>query len=166
MDKTRYIYKLLIIILLNICVIVIARHFVNRRESIPAQAPVFEKSYSGYVDPDYLLLAGLISAESANEPYTAKVAVGAVVLNRVQHPSFPDTVAGVVYQPGAFASVADGGIDGEAAGESAFRAAKEALNGFDPSGGAIYYYRSGETVDVLISERPVTKIIGSLRFCK
>ena len=85
------------------------------------------------------LLARVISAEARGEPYAGQVAVGAVILNRVEHPSFPGTIAGVVYQPGAFSCMLDGQIDKPVA-ESAIRAAREALNGSDPSGGAIYYF--------------------------
>ena len=85
------------------------------------------------------LLARVISAEARGEPYSGQVAVGAVILNRVEHPSFPNTIAGVVYQPGAFTCMVDGQIDQPVA-QSAVRAAQEALNGADPSGGAIYYF--------------------------
>ena len=81
------------------------------------------------------LLARVISAEARGEPYSGQVAVGAVILNRVEHPSFPNTIAGVVYQPGAFTCMVDGQIDQPVA-SSALRAAQEALNGSDPSGGA------------------------------
>ena len=84
------------------------------------------------------LLARIISAESRGEPYTGQVAVGAVILNRIKHPSFPNTMAGVIYQPGAFTAVTDGQFD-KPVSESAYRAARDAINGWDPSGGAIYY---------------------------
>ena len=85
------------------------------------------------------LLARIISAESRGEPYTGQVAVGAVILNRIKHPSFPNTMAGVIYQPGAFTAVTDGQFD-KPVSESAYRAARDAINGWDPSGGAIYYF--------------------------
>ena len=84
------------------------------------------------------LLARIISAEARGESYTGQVAVGAVVLNRVEHPSFPDTISGVIYQKGAFTAVTDGQFDQPIA-SSAYNAARDALNGWDPSGGAIYY---------------------------
>lgn len=115
-------------------------------------------------DSDYYLLARLISAESQGEPYPGQVAVGAVILNRVQHPSFPDSIAGVAYQPGAFASVADDRFE-RPISQSAYRAAKEALNGSDPSGGAIYYYDPDKSPNKRISSRPVIKVIGKHRFC-
>ncbi len=113
---------------------------------------------------DYYLLARIISAEARGEPYIGQVAVGAVVLNRVEHPSFPDTVSGVVYQPGAFTAITDGQIN-EAITESAYRAAKEALNGNDPTGGAIYYYNPSKTSNKWIRSRPVITQIGDHLFC-
>ncbi|MCI9668986.1 MAG: spore cortex-lytic enzyme, partial [Oscillospiraceae bacterium] len=93
------------------------------------------------------------------------VAVGAVVLNRVSHPSFPDSIAGVVYQPGAFTAITDGQIN-EKIAESSRKAAKEALNGADPSGGAIYYYNPKKTSNKWIRSRPVIKQIGAHLFCR
>lgn len=114
---------------------------------------------------DYHLLARIISAEARGESYTGQVAVGACVLNRVEHPSFPDTVAGVIYQPGAFSAINDGQFDQPIA-ESAYRAAREALNGSDPSGGALYYYNPDKTSNQWIRSRPVIKRIGRHLFCK
>ena len=91
-------------------------------------------------DDDFALLCRMISAEARGEPYTGQVAVGAVILNRVKHPSFPNTVAGVLFQPGAFSPVADGQFYKVAITDSARKAAQDALNGWDPTGGAIYFY--------------------------
>ena len=115
---------------------------------------------SGEVD----LLARVISAEARGEPYSGQVAVGAVILNRIGHPSFPNTLAGVVYQPGAFSCMDDGQIDQPVA-ESAVRAAREALNGADPSGGAIYYFNPNTATSAWIWSRPLIKVIGQHRFC-
>ena len=90
--------------------------------------------------------------------------MGAVILNRVEHPSFPNTVAGVVYQPGAFTCRVDGQIDQPVA-DSAVRAAREALNGADPSGGAIYYFNPSTATSAWIWSRPLIKVIGNHRFC-
>ena len=79
------------------------------------------------------LLARLISAEARGEPYSGQVAVGAVVLNRIEHPSFPDTISGVIYQPGAFTCITDGQFN-QPVQDSAYRAARDALNGWDPAG--------------------------------
>ena len=113
---------------------------------------------------DVALLAKVISAEARGEPYAGQVAVGAVILNRIEHPSFPSTLAGVVYQPGAFTCLSDGQIDQPVA-ESARRAAQEALNGSDPSGGAIYYFNPATATSAWIWSRPLIKVIGKHRFC-
>lgn len=110
------------------------------------------------------LLARIISAEARGEPYSGQVAVGAVILNRVEHPSFPDTLSGVIYQPGAFTAITDGQFN-EAVAESAYRAARDALNGTDPSGGAIYYYNPDRAINQWIRSRPVIKRIGKHLFC-
>lgn len=118
-----------------------------------------------YSDSDYKLLARIISAEARGEPHSGQVAVGGVILNRVKHPSFPDTLAGVIYQPGAFTAITDGQFN-VSVSDSAYKAAKEALNGSDPSGGAIYYYNPDKTSNQWIRSRPVIKRIGSHLFCK
>lgn len=110
------------------------------------------------------LLARLISAEARGEPYVGQVAVGAVVLNRVQHPSFPGTIAGVIYQSGAFSCIADGQFNQPVA-SSAYRAADDALNGWDPTGGAIYYFNPATATSAWIWSRPLILTIGKHRFC-
>ncbi len=113
---------------------------------------------------DLDLLARLISAEARGEPYIGQVAVGAVVLNRVEHPSFPNSISGVIYQPGAFSCLDDGQFDQPVA-ESAYRAAQEALNGYDPSYGAIYYFNPVTATSKWIWSRPLIVEIGKHRFC-
>lgn len=110
------------------------------------------------------LLARIISAEARGESYTGQVAVGAVILNRIEHPSFPDTLSGVIYEPGAFTAVTDGQFNQPVA-DSAYKAAKDALNGWDPSGGAIYYYNPRKTSNQWIRSRPVITTIGNHVFC-
>lgn len=110
------------------------------------------------------LLARIISAEARGEPYIGQVSVGAVVLNRVKHPSFPDTIAEVIYQPGAFTAVDDGQFN-EPVSDSAYQAARDALNGMDPTGGCIYYYNPDKTSNKWIRSRTVVKVIGRHRFC-
>ena len=110
------------------------------------------------------LLARVISAEARGEPYSGQVAVGAVILNRVEHPSFPNTIAGVVYQPGAFTCMVDGQFN-EPVADSAYRAARDALNGADPSGGAIYYFNPDTATSAWIWSRPLITVIGKHRFC-
>ncbi len=113
---------------------------------------------------DYDLLARIISAEARGEPYMGQVAVGAVILNRIEHPSFPDTLSGVVYQKNAFTCLNDGQFY-EPVSESAYKAATDALNGLDPSGGAIYYYNPKTATSKWIFSRPVITTIGDHRFC-
>ena len=110
------------------------------------------------------LLARLISAEARGEPYSGQVAVGAVVLNRIRHPSFPNTLSGVIYQSGAFTCITDGQFN-EPVAESAYRAARDALNGVDPSGGAIYYFNPSTATSTWIWSRPLITVIGKHRFC-
>lgn len=118
----------------------------------------------GFTQSEIELLARTISAESRGEPYEGQVAVGAVILNRVEHPSFPNTIAGVVYQSGAFSCMDDGQID-EPVYESSKRAAIDALNGWDPSGGAIYYYNPVTATNQWIRSRPIIVTIGAHVFC-
>lgn len=113
---------------------------------------------------DLDLLARLISAEARGEPYEGQVAVGAVVLNRVDHPSFPNTISGVIYQHEAFTCVYDGQFDQPVA-ESAYRAARDAMNGWDPSYGAIYYFNPATATSAWIWSRPEIVTIGRHKFC-
>ena len=121
-------------------------------------------STNGYSSNDVYLLARIIAAEARGESYTGQVAVGAVVLNRVQHSSFPDSIAGVVYQPGAFSAVRDSNWN-VAPNDSAKKAARDAINGWDPTGGAIYYYNPAKTSNQWIRSRPVITVIGRHYFC-
>ena len=119
--------------------------------------------YGGFSAGDIDLLASIISAEARGEPYEGQVAVGAVIMNRISHPSFPNTLSGVIYQPGAFSCLYDGGINAATA-NSAYTAAREAINGSDPTGGAIYYYNPAKTTNKWIWSRPVVAVIGAHRF--
>lgn len=119
---------------------------------------------SGGSDGDLALLARLISAEARGEPYEGQVAVGAVVLNRVDHASFPNSISGVIYQSGAFSCLYDGQFDQPVA-ESAYRAARDAMNGWDPSYGAIYYFNPVTATSAWIWSRPLIVTIGRHRFC-
>ena len=121
-------------------------------------------SSGGNASGDVALLAKVISAEARGEPYDGQVAVGAVILNRIAHPSFPNTLAGVVYEPGAFTCMVDGQIDQPIA-SSAYQAARDALNGADPSGGAIYYFNPVTAPSAWIWSRPLLTVIGKHRFC-
>jgi len=113
---------------------------------------------------DEALLARLISAEARGESYQGQVAVGAVVMNRIAHPSFPNTMAGVIYQRGAFSCLDDGQFDQPVA-QSAYQAARDAMNGYDPTGGAIYYFNPATATSKWIWSRPLLVTIGQHRFC-
>ena len=116
---------------------------------------------------DLQLMARAINGEARGEPYEGQVAVGAVILNRVRSSSFPNTIAGVIYEPGAFTAVADGQINVPIAEDSTvYKAAQDALNGWDPTGGAIYYFNPDTATNKWIWSRPLIKQIGKHRFCK
>lgn len=111
------------------------------------------------------LLARLINGEARGESYTGQVAVGAVVLNRVKSSSFPNTISGVIYQKNAFTAVTDGQMN-KPVNQSCYNAARDALNGWDPSGGALYYYNPATATSSWIWSRPVITRIGNHVFCK
>ncbi len=111
------------------------------------------------------LLAKLIYGEARGEPYTGQVAVGAVVMNRVKSSSFPNSISGVIYQSGAFDAVRDGQIN-LTPDSTAKKAAQDAINGWDPSYGAIYYFNPSTATNKWIWSRPMTVTIGRHRFCK
>ena len=121
-------------------------------------------SYGGYTASEYDLLARIISAEARGESYLGQIAVGAVILNRIEHPSFPNSLSGVIYQKGAFSCLNDGQFY-ESVADSAYSAARDAINGLDPSGGAIYYYNPATATSKWIFSRPVITTIGKHRFC-
>ena len=111
------------------------------------------------------LLARVIHGEARGESYAGQVAVGAVVMNRVKSSAFPNSITGVIYQAGAFDAVRDGQINLNPS-SSAIKAAQDAMNGWDPSYGAIYYFNPATATNKWIWSRPMTVTIGSHRFCK
>ncbi len=117
-------------------------------------------------ESDKQLLARAVNGEARGEPYEGQVAVAAVILNRVKHSSFPNTISGVIYQPGAFTAVSDGQINVPIDENSTvYKACTDALNGWDPSGGAIYYFNPNTATNSWIWSRPLIKQIGKHRFC-
>ena len=122
-------------------------------------------SNSSYSSSDLYLLAKCIYAEARGEPYIGQVAIGAVVLNRVESSSFPNTIAGVIYQPYAFTAVSDGQINLEP-NDTAYKAARDALNGWDPTNGCIYYYNPSTATSAWIWSRPIMLSIGRHNFAK
>lgn len=121
-------------------------------------------SSTGYVSSDHRLLAKCVYAEARGEPYKGQVAVAAVVLNRVASSSFPNTVSGVIYQSGAFSCVSNGSIN-NTPDSDCIRAALDALNGWDPTGGCLYYYNPKTASDKWIFSRTVQTVIGNHSFC-
>lgn len=111
------------------------------------------------------LLARAVFAEARGEAYEGQVAVAAVILNRVKHPDFPNTIKGVIYQPGAFTAVDDGQIN-LAANQTAYNAVRDAINGWDPSKGAIYYWNPSTAQSKWVWSRPITTQIGNHVFAK
>ncbi len=130
----------------------------------PARTAVAETQRSA---SDIQLLARCVNGEARGEIYEGQVAVAAVILNRVKHPSFPNTISGVIYQPGAFTAVADGQINEPIAENSTvYKACEDAMNGWDPSYGAIYYFNPETATNKWIWSRPLIIQIGRHRFCK
>ncbi|MCK8488663.1 spore cortex-lytic enzyme [Paenibacillus sp. MBLB2552] len=118
----------------------------------------------GLSENDLRIMANAVYGESRGEPFEGQVAVAAVILNRVKSPSFPNTVSGVIFQPGAFTAVADGQIWLEP-NEQARKAVQQALNGWDPSGGCLYYFNPNTATSKWIWSRPQVKTIGEHIFC-
>lgn len=116
---------------------------------------------------DIQLLARAINGEARGESYEGQVAVGAVILNRVKHSAFPNTIAGVIYQPGAFTAVSDGQINHPIAEDSSvYKAARDAMNGWDPTNGCVYYFNPNTATNKWIWSKTIVKTIGKHHFCK
>ena len=116
---------------------------------------------------DMQLMARAINGEARGEPYEGQVAVGAVILNRVKDSRFPNSISGVIYQPGAFTAVSDGQINAAISeGSTVYKAAQDAINGWDPTSGWVYYFNPNTATNKWIWSRPLVKTIGKHRFCK
>lgn len=116
---------------------------------------------------DIQLMARAINGEARGEPYEGQVAVGAVILNRVKDSRFPNSISGVIYQSGAFTAVADGQINAPIdEGSTVYKAAQDAMNGWDPTGGCVYYFNPNTATNKWIWSRPHVITIGKHRFCK
>lgn len=114
---------------------------------------------NGHTSSDVYLLAKTIYAEGRGEPYVGQVAIGAVIMNRIRSSAFPNTISGVVYQKGAFTAVDDGQIN-LTPNETAMKAARDAINGWDPTGGALYYYNPAVATSAWIFDRQTITVIG------
>ena len=136
-------------------------------EKLPKKIENISYAKSSGSISDVQLMARAINGEARGEPYEGQVAVGAVILNRVKDSRFPNTVAGVIYQSGAFTAVTDGQIDlAIDEGSTVYKAAQDALNGWDPTGGCVYYFNPNTATNKWIWSRPAVITIGKHRFCK
>lgn len=150
--------KFIIISMLITILIIYSNTFINTNTTQAA---------AGSNVSDVQLLARAINGEARGESYEGQVAVGAVILNRVKSSKFPNTIAGVIYQPGAFTAVDDGQINVPIEeGSTVLKAAQDALNGWDPTNGAIYYFNPDTATSDWIWSRPLIKTIGKHRFCR
>ena len=153
--------KITFIVVIGIIMLGVGIYWLQQEDTGGVQAASQSSSAS-----DLQLMARAINGEARGEPYEGQVAVGAVILNRVKSSQFPNTIAGVIYQSGAFTAVADGQINVPIAeGSTVLKAAQDALNGWDPTGGAIYYFNPDTATNKWIWSRPVIKTIGKHRFC-
>lgn len=152
-------------IILWVIVVYVAVSVIAIGSGTPGSNNIASAQQEKAIDRDLQLLARAVNGEARGEPYEGQVAVAAVILNRVRHPSFPTTIAGVIYQPGAFTAVADGQINiAIAESSTVYKACQDAINGWDPTGGAIYYYNPATTTNKWIWSRKVVKVIGKHRF--
>lgn len=156
-NTAKIFFMAITLIILIISIIAIDNIFLKENVSYAASSKT----------SDIQLMARAINGEARGEPYEGQVAVGAVILNRVKSSQFPNTIAGVIYQPGAFTAVADGQINKAIAeGSTVYKAAQDAMNGWDPTGGCIYYFNPATATNKWIWSRPLVKTIGKHRFCK
>lgn len=152
----KILFVLFFIIISTICVIIVDK---QQKNSVS-----LAKSSN---NSDVQLMARAINGEARGEPYQGQVAVGAVILNRVKDSRFPNTISGVIYQAGAFTAVADGQINAAIdQGSTVYKAAQDAMNGWDPTGGCVYYFNPATATNKWIWSRPLVKTIGKHRFCK
>ena len=152
----KFIIATILIMLSTICIFIVDKSSTNNVSKAKSTST-----------SDIQLMARAINGEARGEPYEGQVAVGAVILNRVKSSQFPNTVSGVIYQSGAFTAVSDGQINVPIAeSSSVYKAARDAANGWDPTGGCIYYFNPNTATNKWIWSRPLVKVIGKHRFCK
>jgi N-acetylmuramoyl-L-alanine amidase len=136
----------------------------GKRPASPAPQPA-ASTPNGFSQNDIQLMANAVYGESRGEPYTGQVAVAAVILNRLDSATFPNTISGVIFEPRAFTAVADGQI-WLTPNETARKAVLDAINGWDPTGNALYYFNPDTATSAWIWSRPQIKKIGKHIFCK
>ena len=152
----KIILTIIFIILSTICIFIVDKGNVNNVSLAKTTST-----------SDIQLMARAINGEARGEPYEGQVAVGAVILNRVKDSRFPNSISGVIYQPGAFTAVSDGQINAAISEDSTvYKAAQDAMNGWDPTGGCVYYFNPSTATNKWIWSRPLIKTIGKHRFCQ
>ncbi len=152
----KIILTIIFIILSTICIFIVDKGTINNVSLAKTTST-----------SDIQLMARAINGEARGEPYEGQVAVGAVILNRVKDSRFPNSIPGVIYQPGAFTAVSDGQINAAISeGSTVYKAAQDAMNGWDPTGGCVYYFNPSTATNKWIWSRPLIKTIGKHRFCK
>ena len=152
----KFIIATILIMLSTICIFIVDKSSTNN----------VSKAKSTRTS-DIQLMARAINGEARGEPYEGQVAVGAVILNRVKDSRFPNSISGVIYQPGAFTAVSDGQINAAISeGSTVYKAAQDAINGWDPTSGCVYYFNPNTATNKWIWSRPLVKTIGKHRFCK
>ena len=156
MQKVIFVISIIAILVISIVLI-----------NIPNKQSTYAATPNAGNKNDTQLMARAINGEARGEPYEGQVAVGAVILNRVKSSQFPNSISGVIYQSGAFTAVSDGQINSPISeGSTVYKAARDAINGWDPTGGCIYYYNPATATNKWIWSRPVVKTIGKHKFCK
>lgn len=154
------------LLFISFAVIVVAAAAVNLQNPYKLERQYAFAQGSNYSN-NVQLLARCVNGEARGESYVGQVAVAAVILNRVAHSSFPNTIAGVIYQPGAFTAVSDGQIDVPISTNSTvYKACQDAMNGWDPTGGAVFYYNPARTTNKWIYSREVLCRIGNHVFAR
>ncbi len=152
----KFIIATILIILSTICIFIVDKSSTNNVSKAKSTST-----------SDIQLMARAINGEARGEPYEGQVAVGAVILNRVKDSRFPNSISGVIYQPGAFTAVSDGQINAAISeGSTVYKAAQDAINGWDPTSGCVYYFNPNTATNKWIWSRPLVKTIGKHRFCK
>lgn len=152
----KFIIVTILIMLSTICIFIVDKSSTNNVSNAKSTST-----------SDIQLMARAINGEARGEPYEGQVAVGAVILNRVKDSRFPNSISGVIYQPGAFTAVSDGQINAAISeGSTVYKAAQDAINGWDPTSGCVYYFNPNTATNKWIWSRPLVKTIGKHRFCK
>lgn len=152
----KFIIATILVMLSTICIFIVDKSSTNNVSKAKSTST-----------SDIQLMARAINGEARGEPYEGQVAVGAVILNRVKDSRFPNSISGVIYQPGAFTAVSDGQINAAISeGSTVYKAAQDAINGWDPTSGCVYYFNPNTATNKWIWSRPLVKTIGKHRFCK